>query len=192
MTAPWSLRDPAGIAVVGLDLSLESTGVAFASGECRTVDTKDLRGTERLCEVRQAVRDALDVCDRAPDLVLVEGYSFASKGRALFQLGELGGIVRMILADEAVMSPELAWGVVPPNAIKKYATGKGTANKIGMVVAARERLSYGGLSDDEADALWLRAMGLDLLGSPVVTMPKVNRSALAAVEIVHRSEQDAV
>ena len=39
--------------------------------------------------------------------------------------------------------------------IKKFATGKGNANKEAMVAAAREKYNYQGESDDEADAIHL-------------------------------------
>lgn len=39
--------------------------------------------------------------------------------------------------------------------IKKFATGKGNCSKEEMITAARERLSYEGNDDNEADALWL-------------------------------------
>jgi len=39
--------------------------------------------------------------------------------------------------------------------IKKHATGKGNANKQAMIDAAKDKLSYAGNNDNEADALWL-------------------------------------
>jgi Holliday junction resolvasome RuvABC endonuclease subunit len=189
MSVPFSLRDPAGIAVVGLDLSLTATGIAYASGEAVTLDTKALRGTHRLGVIRQAVREALDVCDRAPDLVVIEGYSFGS-AQGMAALGELGGVIRMVLADEADEHPSMGWAVSPPTSLKKYATGSGKADKTAMVVAARERLGYQGLSNDQADALWLRAAGLDLLGAPLIALPKLHRDALSGIETVKAPEPE--
>lgn len=39
--------------------------------------------------------------------------------------------------------------------IKKFATGKGNANKPAMIKAAKDKLGYLGDDDNEADALWL-------------------------------------
>lgn len=39
--------------------------------------------------------------------------------------------------------------------IKKFATGKGNANKEKMIAAAQTKLGYRGEDDNEADALWL-------------------------------------
>lgn len=165
--------------VVGLDLSLRHTGIAYADGSTATVVTAAERGTQRLAILRQAVRDALDVAELLPDLVVVEGYSYQSRGRALYGLGELGGVVRLLLHDVGV-----PWAVAAPCTLKKYATGDHQASKEDMVGAARDSLGYEALSHDEADALWLRAMGLDLKGFPPAPMPRANRRALESVQMM--------
>lgn len=160
--------------VVGLDLSLQATGIAYCNGESTTVGTDKLRGQERQQAVVTAVRFALDCYESKPDLVVVEGYSYGSRGNATVDIGELGGIVRWELRRAAVRFINC-----PPTTLKKYATGRG--NKVGkpeMVAQARERLGFDGYDPDQADALWLRAAGLELLGRPLVRLPKVNRSAL--------------
>lgn len=48
-------------------------------------------------------------------------------------------------------------GTVYPTTLKKFATGRGNAPKGAMLAAARERLGYRGLDDNEADALWILA-----------------------------------
>jgi len=168
-----------GPTVVGLDLSLRHTGIAYADGTTATIETSDERGTNRLAIIRQAVRDALDVAEFLPDLVVVEGYSYHSRGRALFGLGELGGVVRLELHDLGA-----PWAVLSPSALKKYATGRHQANKTEMVVAARDRLGFEGVSDDQADALWLRAAGLAHMGAPLARMPKANQRALESLQLM--------
>lgn len=168
--------------VVGLDLSLTATGYAYHG--CRgTIHAKHLKGAERLAYLRDAVM-RLDLSfenynlpsePTRPDLVVMEGYSYASANQA-HQVGELGGVIRLALHEAGV-----PFVVVAPAALKKYATGKGNANKAAMLQAAWQRLGYEGTDDNEADALWLRAMGLDALGHPIVAMPAVNRTALAKV-----------
>lgn len=44
--------------------------------------------------------------------------------------------------------------------IKKYATGKGNANKAMMIESARSNLGYHGKDDNEADALWILSIAL--------------------------------
>lgn len=157
--------------VVGLDLSLTATGIALPDGTTATLTTK-LRGCERLIDLRNRCRKACELAD----LAVVEGYSFGSRNSHAHALGELGGVVRVALHVASVRFVE-----VSPSSLKKYATGKGNANKGEMLAAAIRRLDYQGASDNEADALWLRAMGLDALGCPVVDLPAVNRTALAKV-----------
>lgn len=165
--------------VVGLDLSLTATGVAYSDGSAATFRTQ-ARGCARLAWVREEVTSAVgcDVvgCHDHPALVVMEGYSYASANQA-HQVGELGGVIRLALHEAGV-----PFVVVAPAALKKYATGKGNANKAAMLQAAWQRLGYEGTDDNEADALWLRAMGLDALGFPVCSMPVENRKALLKVE----------
>lgn len=185
----FSHHDPAGLAVVGLDLSLTGTGIAYADGSTVTIDTRALRGTDRLGFIRDQVRQALDVCDRAPDLVVLEGYSYGSV-QGMAALGELGGVIRMVLADEKAQHPAMGWAVAPPASIKKYATGAGNATKTAMVVAARERLKLQTLSHDQADAAWLRAAGLELMGAPLVRLPKTHRAALDGIAMERSPEPE--
>jgi Holliday junction resolvasome RuvABC endonuclease subunit len=54
-----------------------------------------------------------------------------------------------------------------PSEIKKFATGKGNAPKPAVIAAAREKLGFTGDDDNEADAMWLRALAeRDLQVSP--------------------------
>jgi Holliday junction resolvasome RuvABC endonuclease subunit len=50
---------------------------------------------------------------------------------------------------------------VPVGTIKRYATGKGNANKEAMIAAAQVKHGYLGDNDNEADALHLLALSLD-------------------------------
>lgn len=73
---------------------------------------------------------------------------------------------------------------VPPAVLKKYATGKGNANKGAMVDATARRfpeVDTGSGDDNRCDALWLAAMGLDQLGRPLTLMPAAQRAALERV-----------
>lgn len=84
-----------------------------------------------------------------PKLILIEGYSFASKGRATHSLAEFGGVFRMNLA---LALPEAILLDVAPTRLKKFITGKGNASKAEMVstLAKKRRITFE--SDDHADA----------------------------------------
>lgn len=163
--------------LVGLDLSLTATGVASRLG-VTTLKPGALRGMERLAWIRQRVELAvkgLDPQDWA-DLVAIEGYAFGRPNQAS-HLGELGGVIRMYLHEQAVPFVD-----IPPKSLKLYATGRGNAGKPEMLGAAIRRLDFGGSDDNEVDALWLRAMALDHYGAPLCEMPEKNRGAIAKIE----------
>ncbi len=156
---------------VGVDLSYTATGIAWP-------DAVDTFGT-RVCDGADHQRAAIIAAHvhahaRDADLICVE--AGVHRSSAAFKSGILAGIVRDRLEPmwERVL-------LVPPGTLKKYATGRGNADKTSMVVAARERLGYDGTDDNEADALWLRALGSDLLGHPLCELPKAHRDALVKV-----------
>lgn len=165
-----------GPAVVGLDLSLTATGIAHPDGTTTTIRTRT-RGMERLGVIAAGILEAVETADTDP-FVCIEGYSFGSRASQAHALGELGGVVRWSLWSTGVTYLD-----VPPSTLKTYATGKGNAGKVDVIVAARDRLGYTGTDDNEADSLWLRCIGLDLLGAPVVKLPQTHRRALTKLTV---------
>lgn len=167
--------------VLALDLSLTSTGVALPDGTALTLSPRQ-RGVERLAWYRETILaiaagpHADGMPTAAADLVVIEEYAFSRAAAHSHELGELGGVIRLALADHGQ-----PWVAVNPSALKRYATGKGNASKNDMLLAAVKRLGYDGSCNDEADALWLRAMALDHYNLPVVVMPEANRDSLTKV-----------
>jgi len=159
--------------VLGLDLSLTATGVAIPEGLVSTYKPKAVGGTnlglDRMVEIRDHVLSCVP-----PDieLVIIEALAFDGHDRNREQ-AQLTGMIRAALYDRG-------WGfyAIPPNTLKKFATGNGHANKTEMVQAAEKRLGYLGHNDNEADALWLRAVGWALLEVPIVDLPISQRNAL--------------
>jgi crossover junction endodeoxyribonuclease RuvC len=161
--------------VVGLDLSLTSTGVARADGSTFRIRTKFV-GMARI----DAIWNELSEHALGSDyLTVIEGYSMgtARQNSHAHALGELGGVVRYKL-----WKTNFTYVEVPPAVLKRYATGHGNAGKEEVLVAAVRRLGYEGASNDEADALWLRALALDFYGAPVVQMPATHREAFAKLD----------
>ncbi len=147
--------------VVAFDLSLTCTGWADASGCGVLVPPATVnRGIPRLLWIRAAILDRA----AGAQLVVLEGYSFASRGRAIVSLGELGGVIRCALADSGLASVD-----VPPSCRALFATGKGNASKEQVLAEAIRQLGYMGHSHDEADALWLRRMALEHYGLATIT-----------------------
>jgi Holliday junction resolvasome RuvABC endonuclease subunit len=159
--------------VCGIDLSLRATGIAHCNGVVEvftpTHDGASNAGMDRLCEIRDHVIEAVVV---DTELAIIEALAFDAHDTNRWG-AQLAGIVRAGLYDQ-----EVPFLLVVPGTLKKYATGNGRAGKDQMTNAAQKRLKYEGYDNNEADALWLRAIGLDLLGDPVVELPKANREAI--------------
>lgn len=135
--------------------------------------------------IRQAVRDNLRRSGfiwhgHGPQLVAIEGFAFGARGRAVFDIGGIGWVVRVMLYEGGVPFVE-----IPPSVLKRYATGRGNADKQAMQMAAVKRLGYDDDKPDDncVDALWLRALAMDRYGHPVCTVPKAQREgSIAAVD----------
>tara|TARA_Y100000385_G_scaffold260597_1_gene290609 strand:- start:3912 stop:4493 length:582 start_codon:yes stop_codon:yes gene_type:complete len=56
--------------------------------------------------------------------VHIEGYSYGSKGQAIFQIAENCGILK-----HSLLAKKLKYETVVPSIVKKFATDKGNANK---------------------------------------------------------------
>lgn len=164
-----------GVLVVGLDLSLVATGIAHLRGGEHVTDTlpmATLDGIVRLRRIREVIGDLLSP---TVALVVVEGPSYGSVGAGQHERGGLWWIVRDLL-----WTRNLPTAVVPPSSLKLYATGKGNAGKDAMLLAAARRWPTFAGGNDEADALWLAAMGADALGCGHV-VPEAHRKALGKV-----------
>lgn len=166
--------------VVGLDLSLTSTGIAyfdpFSERWITESFTSKHKGMARLYDIRSWVEGRIP-----PDaLVVVEGYSFSSRNSHAHALGELGGVIRLHFWEQGI-----PYVNVPPTSRAKFATGKGNAGKSEVVsaVSARTGLTWSGKgADDECDAWILQEMGLTHLNAARFEWPAINLSALDKVE----------
>ena len=164
--------------VLALDLSLTRTGYALSGDHGADLSRGVLippksasRGMGRLAWIRDAVL-SLAVGNGA-DVVVLEGYAYARANQA-HQLGELGGVVRLALADHGFAVVD-----VPPAVLKRLATGKGNASKDEVLAEAIRRLGYQGSDHNEADALWLRQLALHALRLPgAVDLPKAHLAAI--------------
>ena len=156
--------------IAAFDLSLTQTGHALTGVGVGTIRPV-LKGIARLHEIRRRV---LEIAT-GTDLVVIEGYAFARANQA-HQLGELGGVIRLALWDARIPYVE-----IPPATLKKFATGKGNANKEEMLAAAIRRLGYEGANNNEADALWLLKLASVGYGLSDRDLPKAHLDALGKI-----------
>jgi len=155
---------------LALDLSLTHTGW------CRSGETGCIRSKTRGWERVSKIVNTLDSLWFGAGLVVIEGYAFGARGGSVFDIAELGGIVRweLLLADIPFVD-------VPPSTLKKYATGKGNAGKDEMIAAAIRRFGFAGSDNNEADAYLLWCMARHAYGSPVVRVPQAQSECLGKV-----------
>lgn len=160
--------------IAGLDLSLTATGIATADG-VDTIKTNE-RGVRRLFWLRRQILKAITESTTPVDAVALEGYSYASQHSHAHSTGELGGVIRLGLWEAGIR-----YIVVPPKSMKKFATGKGNASKDQVLVSAVLRFGREFADNNQADALWLRAMAHQRYGEPIVDVPQSHLVALDGV-----------
>jgi crossover junction endodeoxyribonuclease RuvC len=162
--------------VLGLDLSLTSTGMAvIGDGDVKLhrIQSAKLAGHERIDRLRGCVR----TWAQDKTLVVIEGPSFGSPNKQ----HELGGLWWII--TRMLWRAGQPYAVVAPAQLKRYAAGKGNAGKDEVLAAVVRRYPMADVDgNDVADALVLAAMGADHLGCPLATVPQAHRAVLAGVK----------
>jgi Holliday junction resolvasome RuvABC endonuclease subunit len=169
--------------VLGIDLSMTSTGLAYIDGphiNTTAVRSKPTDGTVteqrlRLRGIVAAIWAYIHQWTVSPDLAVIEGPSYGSQGKGTW---DRAGLWWMVVDELLAQGVRLA--VVAPTARCRYATGKGNAAK-DLVLAETVKRFGVVVGNDEADALVLAAMGRDWLGQPIAKVPETHRAALAKV-----------
>lgn len=85
-----------------------------------------LTDQQRYENIASWVLHILEPFDKEETLVVIEDYSFGSKGK-VFHLAENCGLLKYLLYKK-----DYHFFTIAPSAMKKYATGKGNANKQAM------------------------------------------------------------
>lgn len=142
--------------IIGLDLSLTSTGWAALDGKTAeitfgTFKSGDLRDLERLDWIRIQVRKLVEA--QTPCLAICEDFAFARANQA-HQMGGLGYTVRLELWRLGV--PFL---LVAPMTLKKFITGKGNTEKDTIMMELLDRFHVKVTNNNEADAVGLAKLG---------------------------------
>jgi crossover junction endodeoxyribonuclease RuvC len=162
--------------VFGLDLSLTSTGYSY--GEETGVISFDATGPERLWLIKREIESLIN--RHGVEAVILEGYSFASRSGQAFSIGELGGVIKLLLWQIGIPCV-----VVPPTCRAKFATGKGNASKLEVLssISARTgKIWENPGADDKCDAWVLQEMGLAHLGKQRHNWPAQNMDGLTKVD----------
>jgi crossover junction endodeoxyribonuclease RuvC len=172
--------------VVGVDLSLASTGVA-SYGHCERIKNKSLPKDATLEKREHRLESiALEVVKFVglAKLVVIEGPAYGSNDPGAHERAGLWWRVVGKLVERAV--PVV---VVAPTTLKVYACGKGNAGKDVVMLAVAKRYPDAGIDgNDTADAYTLAAMGYHHLGHELAQVPVTHSRALDTVKWPASSE----
>lgn len=154
--------------VIGLDMSLEGTGVAIIRGghdvkigeHCLTRHNvarmqtikPSLTGPERLHSIKRTLLDLF--AEVHPALVVIEGYAHGASFKA-HALGEVGGVARLAMWEHHIPFVEIA-----PKQLKLYASGYGGSTKPQMRKAILQRWGVDIKDNNQVDAYALAQLGV--------------------------------
>lgn len=158
-----------------MDLSLTGTGYCLYLNPIKSkafpisvpdmgvIDTNKLEGLERMDHILNKIMDTIEdhPVDDCPNstLVILEDFSFASKGASLFQIAGLGYLVRYRLWRQGI-----DFILVPPTVLKKFVTGAGNSDKSIMLKEIYKRWGTDINDDNIGDAYGLMRIGQAILG----------------------------
>lgn len=153
-------------AVLGLDLSTRRTGIAFPNGRTHAWDFPERWHPDQRLHI---LRGRLTVALRRfkPALVVAEK-AIPTSTRTYGALRECRGALGDARWTAGLDDDQVVY--IAPGTLKRYATGRGNADKADMVGAARGAGAEVA-GDDEADAWLLRALGIAGLGGPDLLAP---------------------
>jgi len=170
--------------VVGIDPSLTSTGIVVLRnneiGKALTTKNEPKLGTiERVrriyeqinnvienlstCYVNAYIGDKRMIRWEPPSLIVIEGFSYGSKGRGVFDIAYLGWRIREEL-ERYRTEDDIPWLEVSPSQVKQFATGKGNANKEIVLQQVYKRWGVELTDNNQADAYVLAQIGRAYLG----------------------------
>ena len=170
---------------IGIDPSLTNTGIVVLSdhpyGDLQDnwIIQPKTAGVLRLFEIRGELIKLLDRMagegESPADLVVIEGYAFARPNQA-HQIGELGGMIRMLMTARGEN-----WIEVAPSALKKFATGKGNAPKELILQQVYKRWGVEFDDNNLADAFTLAKVGQAYLLPECAGLTAFQAEVLAAL-----------
>lgn len=148
----------------GLDLSLTASGLIIIDcdgviKERKVISFPKLKGPERLNAICNEIRMTIGYYDI--QLACIEGYAMRALGKT-YNIGELGGVVRLLLWRLKIPYLE-----PPPQRVKKFATGKGGGeggSKDQVTMFVYKHWDFQAVDNNEADAFVLAQISRGISG----------------------------
>lgn len=134
--------------ILSIDQSLVQSGYCIFQDDKlieKGVIESGQKGTKRLFEIKQEIQVLLK--NHRPEYVVFEDYSYGSRGRATFSLGELGGMLKLMFFEAIEL-----WYTVPIPLWKKYLTGKGNCKKDVVMMKVFKKFGFETANNNVADA----------------------------------------
>jgi crossover junction endodeoxyribonuclease RuvC len=157
--------------VLGVDIATH-TGMLLLEGDehrAKSIGPK-LKGYCRLQSIAKEFQRTLDLWK--PDSIVIEGYAHSRiMGIDTFiTIVEVSTLIRMSMYERG-----LSWIEVTPKTLKKFATGKGNADKDEMATHIYEKWGFKSTNSDIIDAYALARLG---------QMEPIDLSKLEGVQLV--------
>jgi len=175
--------------IIGIDPSLTATGiVVLRNGKVELAETTknrpELWTIERVKLIYQRIIDIVEnLTDgeqwQAPDLIVIEGFSYGSKGRSVFDTAYLGWRIREEL-ERLKNSANTPWIEVTPSQLKKFATSQGTAPKEIILQQIYKRWGVELHDNNQGDAFVLAKIGEAYLSGEA--LPSFQQEIISALK----------
>lgn len=151
--------------IIAFDVSTK-TGVIVLSDDpafyfSTELENKKLKGLDRVVWFKDATGKLLDTYK--PIVAVIEGYGFAN-AFTLVPLVEIGTAVRLACKERNI---DIV--LIPPNNLKQFATGKGSAKKEMIMLEVYKRWGFDPPTNNIADAYVLSRIGKAIHGLDRVT-----------------------
>jgi crossover junction endodeoxyribonuclease RuvC len=159
---------------VGIDPSTKTGIVSLHDGGAlihrREITTKFKEDPQRFIDIANEVLSDL----MKDDVIVLEGFSFGSKGRGVSTQYGVGWLIRAELIKNGFSYIE-----IPPTVLKKFVSGKGNVKKDELVLPIFKKWGFEHKSDNVRDAYVLAQIGRAIYGHEKMT--KVQEESLKKV-----------
>lgn len=161
--------------VLGIDPSLTATGLALPDGSTKTIKytPRSLTGDIRLKLIYEELLREIET--HSVTHAIIEDLPAHAKSAGL--TGKAQGVVRL-----ACLMAGVPFVTVVPSSVKKFATGKGTADKPDMRMELYKRTGVDQKDDNQVDAFWMREMVLNYFGLGSIDLPKSHLEGLTKIQ----------
>lgn len=154
--------------IMGIDASFTGCGIAIMDAKGNVIlDEVKTRANPSILGRRNRIRTIVNriekyAIEHKPRLVVIEGYAYGFQGKrgssSVYMLGELGGVIRDVLAPHVDTMIE-----IQPTALKVFACGHGKGSKDDVARGLRKFGPPPFKSDNQSDAFGLLMIGACIL-----------------------------